>query len=299
MKKIGIVILNYLAYEDTLECVESIFAQDYQDFEIVIVDNASYNASLEILTKKYQDTPQVHIISTSQNIGFAKGNNLGIQYFREKEIYNLLVINGDTILTQNDYLKNLMSLNISNDVAMIGTKIIGRDGKNQNLSNRRDNDLQSIVKMEKYFKRVKLLSTLGIYGIISRLVRTLKPAVENKKEEDKLETQLVDTKSKMLHGSAIFFTEIYLKKYLGFYPDTFLYEEEELLACICEKLSLKQMYVDSLSIYHKEDSSSDMVSGFNKRKEALFKLRYQLENIEILKGAIQMSPQQMRKKMEQ
>ena len=110
-------------------------------------------------------------------------------------------------------------------------------------------------------------------------------------------TQLLDSRANMLHGSALFFRENYLREYSGFYPDTFLYEEEELLAYICQKLDFRQMYVHDLSIYHKEDSSSDMVSGSNKRKESLFKLKYQLVNIEILKEAIQMTPSQMREKM--
>ena len=84
---------------------------------------------------------------------------------------------------------------------------------------------------------------------------------------------------------------------MGFYPDTFLYEEEELLAYICQKLDFCQMYVGELSIYHKEDSSSDMVSGSNMRKETLFKLKYQLQNIQILKDALKLSPEQMREKM--
>ena len=53
MGKIGIVILNYLNYLDTIECVDSIRQMDYKIAGIVIVDNGSYNESYSILGKIY------------------------------------------------------------------------------------------------------------------------------------------------------------------------------------------------------------------------------------------------------
>jgi GT2 family glycosyltransferase len=293
---IGIVILNYLAYQDTLECIESIFTQSYKNFEIVVVENASPNESLRVLKETYHNVEKVNIISTSENIGFARGNNLGIKYLKDRGIYNILVINGDTILTQKNYLEKLMTIDFPAEVAIVGTEIIGRDGINQNICKLSDRDLISIQVKEKYFKKVKLFTQLGIYPFIRYIVRLLK-GKRVVRDSSIYKTQLLDSCANMLHGSALFFRENYLREYSGFYPDTFLYEEEELLAYICQKLDFRQMYVDDLSIYHKEDSSSDMVSGSNKRKESLFKLKYQLVNIEILKEAIQMTPSQMREKM--
>ena len=43
MKKLGVVILNYMNYQDTIECTESFLKQEYPELEIVIVDNHSDN----------------------------------------------------------------------------------------------------------------------------------------------------------------------------------------------------------------------------------------------------------------
>ena len=73
----------------------------------------------------------------------------------------------------------------------------------------------------------------------------------------------------ILHGSAIFLTENYLKEFDGFYPETFLYYEENILAIILEKLGLKMVYADESYIYHKEDMSSSQ--SFNNNKRVIYK----------------------------
>ena len=54
MKKIGVVVLNYKNYEDTIACVNSILKQQLIGCEVVIVDNGSNNESVHILNKKYE-----------------------------------------------------------------------------------------------------------------------------------------------------------------------------------------------------------------------------------------------------
>ena len=52
-KTLGIVILNYLNYKDTLECVKSLLGQSYKAFYIVIVDNHSANESYQVLRNNF------------------------------------------------------------------------------------------------------------------------------------------------------------------------------------------------------------------------------------------------------
>ena len=65
-------------------------------------------------------------------------------------------------------------------------------------------------------------------------------------------------KPQILHGSVLFLTENYLDKVNGVFPETFLYYEEEILGLVCYKLGLKMKYDSSISIYHKEDQSSEL-----------------------------------------
>lgn len=77
---IGIVVLNYLNWWDTVDLVESIKSQSFKDFEIIIVDNDSANDSVEQLTKRYENESNIHLLVSKSNQGYARGNNIGIEY---------------------------------------------------------------------------------------------------------------------------------------------------------------------------------------------------------------------------
>ncbi len=91
-----IPILNGEKYIKT--CLDSIYAQTYKNFEVVIFDNGSKDKTIEI-TKNYP----VRIIENGTNIGWAKANNLCVKQATTKYI---LLLNIDTIL-DTDCLKRL------------------------------------------------------------------------------------------------------------------------------------------------------------------------------------------------
>ncbi len=92
--KVWIIIINYNGIYDTRECVKSILESKY-DSEIVIIDNASDNNEGEILDKEYID---VHVIKSKVNLGFAGGNNLGIQFAIQHGANYIMLLNNDTII---------------------------------------------------------------------------------------------------------------------------------------------------------------------------------------------------------
>ena len=101
MKKISIVILNYINYKDTIECIESIFEMNYRYEGIVVVDNNSENESVKILNKKYKDNKKIIIVKARHNYGFAKGNNIGICIARRKFHTDFVfVVNNDTVFVK-------------------------------------------------------------------------------------------------------------------------------------------------------------------------------------------------------
>lgn len=253
MNKIGIVILNYLNFNDTIECVDSLLLQKETSYQIVLVDNCSHNESFEKLVEKYQGKSCIDIIQTSKNLGYAKGNNAGIVFLKEKYgIENMLILNNDTIFTDPTYLSFLQHYPIGTSIGAIGTRIIGRDNLNQNPRYDSTN-LKRLVKDSIYF-------TLESIGMI-KYYQKIKKKVKSKKHKENLSTSTTSKEESdeyFLHGSAIFLTENYLSKVNGFYPDTFLYYEENILDIIMEKLELKMVYDSSKEIYHKEDQSSAM-----------------------------------------
>lgn len=296
---LGIVILNYLAYQDTLECVASIEQQTYQEYKIVIVENASTNESYEVLKTQYEHNDKVVILKTTENLGFAKGNNFGIDYLKKMNIYNCLVINGDTLMIQPDYLEQLAQVQVDADVAMIGGRIISRDNQNQNTL-----PVSLLSKKNLRKNRMELFLLNFIYKwTTNNILDKLKTSKNKRKQNDEVEqsnhiaSAILNPEVSMLHGSAIYFTENYLKKYIGFYPETFLYYEEEFLALTCRKLGYKQAYMDELEIFHKEDASSNLLMNNDHRKSVLFKLNIIKENIKLMDQALDMSQGEFKKRM--
>lgn len=273
---LGIVILNYLNWKDTIELIDSLRKQTIEDYYVVIVDNASSNSSSKNLHQRYDQNTNYKIIDSKENIGFARGNNLGISYLKtEKNIKKILVMNNDIIFTDKFYLEKLMSIEYDSDVGAVGTQIIGADGINQN----------PIVGVKVGW----LASTLSF------LANPLPPSIKvrikqiiNKKNPDadrelfhKNKEEVIE-RDFFLHNSVILFTENYLKKFDGFYPGTFLFFEENILAILFQKFGLKFHYASKLSIYHKEDQSSLMAWDNNERYKQKFLRNSIFESFKVL-----------------
>ena len=82
---LSVIIVNYNTYEYTKNCIESVLNADDDlngerlEFEVILVDNASKDGSIEWLEKEYNDEPKVLIIKNDENLGFSAANNIGLQ----------------------------------------------------------------------------------------------------------------------------------------------------------------------------------------------------------------------------
>ena len=94
LKKVSIITINYNGLKDTVEMIESLAIHETYLHEIIIIDNASTDPlEHKLLQSKF---PDIQVIRSEKNIGFAGGNNLGIS--QAKGEY-LLFLNNDTIIT--------------------------------------------------------------------------------------------------------------------------------------------------------------------------------------------------------
>ena len=89
--KLSVITINYNGLKDTCELIESLPLED-KSIEVIVVDNASKEDEATIIASRY---PQVKVIRSEQNLGFAGGNNLGIKAAQGKYLF---FINNDTIL---------------------------------------------------------------------------------------------------------------------------------------------------------------------------------------------------------
>ncbi|MBI2547517.1 MAG: glycosyltransferase family 2 protein [Candidatus Aenigmarchaeota archaeon] len=105
---VSVVVLNYNGERFIKDCLESLKNIDYDNdrFEVIVVDNASTDKSVEVI-KKY--TPWAKFIETGKNLGYAGGNNVGVE--NAKGEY-LVILNPDTEVDKN-WLKELVKHIIS------------------------------------------------------------------------------------------------------------------------------------------------------------------------------------------
>ena len=161
--RVSIVIINWNGWEDTIECLESLFRLKYSNFDVILVDNASEDDSLEkisaycsgnlplksnffkynpnnkpITVHKYKETfdkdkmhpihnsnnKHITIIENHENIGFSGGNNVGIKFALEFfDPDYILLLNNDTVVDENFLGELIKNGDSLDDVGILGPKI--------------------------------------------------------------------------------------------------------------------------------------------------------------------------------
>ena len=101
--QLSIITINYNGLKDTCELIGTLPLED-KSIEVIVVDNASTQDEATIIEERY---PQIKVIRSKENIGFAGGNNLGIKAAQGKYLFFL---NNDTLLKpQTSELRPLIS----------------------------------------------------------------------------------------------------------------------------------------------------------------------------------------------
>lgn len=91
--QVSFVILNWNQCAMTLDCLESLEKLDYQNYNLIVVDNGSTDHSAETIKQKY---PDCIIIENPENLGYSEGNNVGIQYALGLNSNYIFLLNNDT-----------------------------------------------------------------------------------------------------------------------------------------------------------------------------------------------------------
>ena len=122
MKDLSIVIVNWNTKQILDDCLQSVYDQTKSiDFEVVVVDNASEDDSVEMVKSKF---PQVILIANDENVGFAAANNIG---FRVCSGEYILLLNSDTIVLDSALEKTLAFARSRPDYGVVSCKILNDD----------------------------------------------------------------------------------------------------------------------------------------------------------------------------
>jgi len=122
-KLISIIIVNYNGKKWLKRCLDSLAGQTYKNFEIILVDNASADESVEFVKNNYAE---VAVVRSEKNLGFAGGNNLGLQKAKGKYI---LLLNNDTWAPKEYLEKFVKAFQEFPQAASIQSKMILMDNR--------------------------------------------------------------------------------------------------------------------------------------------------------------------------
>lgn len=117
-QKVSVIVLNWNNLEIIEMCLDSLLAQTYDNLEIVVVDNASTDGSLQFIREKY---PQVVVSPQSKNLGFAGGVNRGIEKSSGEYV---ALLNSDAQADPNWISMLLVSMLQGDRVAACGSKML-------------------------------------------------------------------------------------------------------------------------------------------------------------------------------
>ncbi|MBN1135262.1 MAG: glycosyltransferase family 2 protein [Anaerolineae bacterium] len=124
---IWILVLNWNRPQDTLECVASLRNLNYPAFRILVVDNGSTDESVDL----FRTLPGIDLVVNEQNLGFAAGNNRGIQYALERGADWILLLNNDTTVSPPLLSRMIDAAQTDPQIGMVGPVIYYSDRPDQ------------------------------------------------------------------------------------------------------------------------------------------------------------------------
>lgn len=92
--KVAIIVLNYNGKDCLPLCLESLRKLTYPNWEIIVVDNGSSDGSLQVAEKAF---PECHFVRNAENLGFAKGMNVGMRTALARQADWFWLVNYDAI----------------------------------------------------------------------------------------------------------------------------------------------------------------------------------------------------------
>ena len=234
MYDIGIVVLNYVNYSETIKCVFSLLKQENVRFRIVLVENGSNNESAERLHAAFDGEDNVTIIDTGKNLGYAKGNNLGIELLQAEGIQRIFLANSDLEFRDTNILSQILSA-CEPGVGLITPVIWNPDGS----------PVPGVVYRKKY-----------LYLRIAKhiLLRHLRLNTNKTREADSIqrgkELTGLQEDAYVVCGCGYLLTEEFFKFYPGIFSETFLHYEEWATSILLHKAGLKTKVADCSPIIH-------------------------------------------------
>jgi len=224
---VSIITINYNLSSETIPCVESLLASEYQDFKIYLIDNGSGQEDFQKLFGIYSQHPKVKLLRIEKNCGYVGGVNYGLRNALKTNSEYFMVMNNDTVI----------------DKAAIGYLVEAA---------KRYNNKAIVSGKVYYYENPEILQHTGVVFKDYRYLTTIYPGRNEKdigqydieKERDSLDDVFWLLPAKVI-------------KDVGYYCDYFfLYAEQGDYAQRARRLGYKLIYTPKAKIWHKESMTA-------------------------------------------
>lgn len=297
------VMLHYIVLEETCRSIHYIKQNiDTDNYKIIVVDNASPNDSYLALQEKYKEDDKLVLIRNEENLGFARGNNVGF-YYAKKEFSPqfIVMLNNDVYLLDKQLYHKLSAEFSDTPFAVAGPMIISMGGGINN--NPRKHRMYTIEECNFMIKRKNhdiFWTRLHLYSFL-QLCRRIKSkgfrmfhipekmrllTEDQKIPKNDLPVFLCKAENVELHGSCLIFSSEYIKKWDGLDPRTFMYCEEAILYAHMMKAGERTVYLPEIVFFHREDASTNASLRRNNNRK-LFDFENSRDGFLILKDVLE------------
>ncbi len=242
---VSIIIVNYNGKELLEKCLESLLTTNYPNFEIILVDNASTDGSVELIKKLSASHPCIKIVENHENRGHAEGCNIGAQVARGRYF---VFLDSDTQLKTEDWLWELVNVMESDEsIGLAQAKVVLATDEH---------------RLDYVCTDIDALGTwAATYGL--------------KENEFTGNFEILAASS----GCCIVRREVF-NEVGGFDPDYFIYDDDTDLSLGARLLGYKILFVPSAVIVHR----GSVLRGINQRTvyhSAKNRIRTVLKNYEL------------------
>lgn len=255
--KIGIVILNYQSYKDTIKLLKNLYEINKQlvDKTLItcVVDNCSPNNSVDLIEQElrdqYRDEP-FFLLPLKSNLGYSSGNNAGIKFLLEKKCRYIFIMNNDIEIENENFFNSMLESIKYNNAAILGPGIIQNGKMELPLKGKRPSFVG--IVFENFFLPIKI--------IVNKYKRR---NLKYKKEAKRVYSVsgccfLIDAKKTMDNGN--------------FFDDRlFLYEEETILGERMFREKQKIFFDPSTSVIHAHGAT--IKKHYDKKKQDAIRMK--------------------------
>jgi len=122
MPNISFIIVTWNSSRDITNCLNSVFSQKLDNIEVIIIDNASQDDTIELLQKRSE---KLTLICNNRNLGFAWAVNQGLSAAAGKY---LVILNPDTVIQPDAVKKMLLLMDSDLKIGALGPQLLNTDG---------------------------------------------------------------------------------------------------------------------------------------------------------------------------